>query len=133
MKVVLIAATTVCGRISPATMGSTKDRRFLESMRSDTDASLIGAGTLRQSDPEMRCIDGLIPENRIRAIVSDSGDIPIVGKKIFSNGPQPFVFTNLKKVNALEERLSGRAKIFGVKKKGEHLDVQDLIKKLEDL
>jgi len=33
MKVILIAAITLCGRISPATMGSPEDRRLLERMR----------------------------------------------------------------------------------------------------
>jgi riboflavin biosynthesis pyrimidine reductase len=114
-------------------MGSIRDRKFLEKKRSETDASLMGAGTLRQSDPEMRCLDGILPENRIRAIITYSGAIPVDGKKIFSHGPSPYIFTNANKVNVLEDTLSGRAKVFGVEEKDGELPVQMIIHELENL
>ena len=114
-------------------MGSVKDRRFLESMRAKTDASLIGAGTLRQSDPEMRILDGVLPENRIRAIITDSGDIPVEGKKIYDHSPKPYIFTNTKSMNVLEDKLSGRARVIGIEKKGEQLPIQKVIQEFKNL
>ncbi|MEA1991363.1 MAG: hypothetical protein U9N58_04090, partial [Thermodesulfobacteriota bacterium] len=82
MKAFLICITTACGRITPGTIGSPRDRRHLEDMRMMTDASLLGAGTLREGDPEMRGTGGIIPKNRIRAIIPMSGKIPIKGQRL---------------------------------------------------
>lgn len=94
MKVFLIAASTICGRISPVGMGSREDRFFLETIRSKTDASLLGAGSLRDSDPEMRVLANKLPGNRIRSIITASGNIPVQNKKIFHDGPAPVIFTS---------------------------------------
>ncbi len=114
-------------------MGSVKDRRLLERMRSQTDASLIGAGTLRQSNPEIRCLDGALPENRIRAILTNSGDIPVAGKKIFAHGPQPYIFTSNEKKKIIEGKLSGQATIIGVTKQNGQLNVQEVILELKKM
>ena len=39
MKVSMIAAASVCGRIGKGFKGGPEDRRFLEKMRAETDAS----------------------------------------------------------------------------------------------
>ena len=78
MRVIMIAATTLCGRINPAPLGSVRDRRFLEKMRDSTDASLMGSGTLRRENPEMRGTAGL-SKHRLRVFITQSGDIPVDG------------------------------------------------------
>lgn len=110
MKVIMIAATTVCGRISPAPLGSELDRRFLEQMRDETDASLMGSATLRHADPEMRGT-GENPPQRLRAFITLSGDIPAQGKKIFVRGPAPLVFTAQERQEDLALRLAGKAEV----------------------
>ncbi len=92
MKIIMIAASTVCGRISPVPLGSDLDRRFLEEMRDNTDASLMGSGTLRRENPQMGGVDG-VREGRLRAFITYSGMIPLHGKRVFQNGPKPLVFT----------------------------------------
>ena len=113
MKIMMISASTVCGRISPAGMGSVVDRRFLEEARAETAAGLIGAGTLRAEDPEMRGPDGQIDPHRIRALVTGSGNIPF-DKKIFSQGPAPIVFSSQEKVAPLTGQLGERARVIGL-------------------
>ncbi|MDY0163873.1 RibD family protein [Desulfobotulus sp.] len=89
----LIAAMTLCGHIGPSPFSSPEDRQHLETWRDQTDASLMGAGTLRDADPEMRGSHGVLRENRIRAFVSASGRIPLEKRRIFLHGPPPLFFT----------------------------------------
>ena len=114
MKVFLICITTACGRITPGKIGSPKDRRHLEDMRMMTDASLLGAGTLREGDPEMRGVGGIIPENRIRAIITMSGKIPIEGQRLFQMGPPPVVFTSRDQAPSLDEALGHKARVVSI-------------------
>ncbi len=93
MKVSIICVSTLCGRIEPPGIGSPQDRLRLEHARASTQASLIGASSLRKGDPEMRGLGGVLPVSRIRAIVSDSGHIP-EDRKIFRSGPPPLIFTS---------------------------------------
>lgn len=111
MKVFLVGAITVCGRISPPVMGSDEDRSHLEKLRRNTGASLMGAATLRQEDPEMRTVGGNLPGTRKRAFVSRSGDLPIDSRKIFHNGPAPIIFTGADKERELLQKVAGRAKV----------------------
>lgn len=111
MLVTIIAASTVCGRIGPGLTGSPLDRGLLEEMRAATDASLLGAGTLRQGDPEMRGPDGLLLPRRIRAFITQSGDIPVAGKKIFAQGEQPLIFTGEAAAAGLRHRLGCLAQV----------------------
>jgi riboflavin biosynthesis pyrimidine reductase len=111
VKVILICACTVCGRISPAGLAGPEDRRRLEKMRDQTAASLIGAGTLRASDPELRGSGGVLAEERIRAVITASGTIPIHNRKIFQDGPPPILFTGARQADILREQLGSRAQV----------------------
>jgi riboflavin biosynthesis pyrimidine reductase len=111
VKVTIIAASTICGRIGPGLTGSAVDRGFLEKMRAATGASLLGAETLRQGDPEMRGPEGCLLPNRIRAFITQSGDIPVAGRKIFEHGETPLIFTGAAAVAGLRHRLGDRAQV----------------------
>ncbi|MFC1512906.1 RibD family protein [Thermodesulfobacteriota bacterium] len=114
MKVAIVAAGTLCGRISPVGMGSAEDRALLEQLRDRTDASLIGASTLRVENPEMRGVGGNLSDNRFRAVITGSGKLPVAGKNLFASGPSPLVFTGHDRVAALTDSLGGVAKVKGV-------------------
>ena len=111
MKVILVGATTICGRISPAGHGSLLDRRRLEESRDKTQASIMGANTLRTENPEMRGTNGILSMDRIRSIVSRSGLIPVTGKKLFNHGPKPVVFTSEDNFSALQDKLKEKAQV----------------------
>lgn len=111
MKVTIIAASTICGRIGPGLTGSPVDRVFLENMRAATDVSLLGAETLRQGDPEMRGPGGHLLPKRIRGFVSQSGDIPLSGKKVFLEGMPPLIFTGEATATGLQQKLGGLAQV----------------------
>jgi len=130
LKVILICASTVCGRIGPIVKGSAEDRRRLERMRAETDASLMGAGTLRAGNPEMRGPGGEIRADRIRAIITGSGRIPVAGKKIFSQGPQPVIFTKMTEVPRLEQELGGRGRVIGLPAGPAGLSIGDALAEL---
>ena len=110
MKVSMIAAMTLCGRISPAPLAGRRDRCLLEKMRSETGASLLGAETLRSADPEMSGPDGVDP-SRFRGIMTLSGRIPVTGKKIFQGENKPVIFTGSKLYSDLRQRLTGLAHV----------------------
>lgn len=114
--VTLIAAMTLCGRISPAPLASAIDRSFLENMRDDSDASIMGCSTLREGDPEMRGSSG-IPD-RLRALVTATGEVPVEGKKIFAHGPPPLLFCSQEREEALRRRLGERAEVIGLPRYG---------------
>ncbi len=111
MKVSIICVSTLCGRIEPPGIGSHQDRLRLERARASTQASLIGASSLRKGDPEMRCPGGILPSSRIRAIVSDSGHIP-GDRKIFRAGPPPLIFTSERGYRRLSTYILERASVY---------------------
>jgi len=111
VQVTVIAASTLCGRIGPGLIGSPQDRALLEQARARTDASLMGAETLRRWDPEMRGPGGVLPAGRIRAIISGSGSLPVRGKKLFSSGPPPLVFTSAVAAESLARSLGDLARV----------------------
>ena len=113
MRVSIIAAMTLCGRIGPGFKGSPVDRAFLEEMREKTKASLIGAGTFRYQGCEMKGARGRVPEDRIRAIITASGEIPLESRQIFIDGPRPLIFTLKECVPSLLQLLKGRAEVIG--------------------
>lgn len=113
-KTYLIAATTLCGRISPVGFSSAEDRRHLESWRDRTDASLIGAGTLRDADPELRGSAGILRPDRIRAVISASGRIPFSGKRLFATHPRPLVFTGASCAQDLLAKSAAKARVVSV-------------------
>ncbi|MBE9520595.1 MAG: RibD family protein, partial [Proteobacteria bacterium] len=133
MRVVLISATTICGRISPAGQGSVLDRRRLESARSDTGASLIGASTLRIEDPEMRCMGGMLPENRVRAVITGSGQIPVNDRKLFNKGPKPIIFTSKKMSDGISRKFAERAKVIPLASGPQGLSIAAAIEKLGEM
>ncbi len=65
----------------------------------------MGAGTLRDGNPEMLGPGRNFIPGRIRAIVTKSGKIPIEGKRLFEKGPPPLVFTGKEVAKGLQERL----------------------------
>lgn len=130
MKVTIICITTLCGRIGPGVLGSNFDRLRLERARAATDASILGAGTLRDGEPEMRIEKGVLPSNRIRAIVTCSGNIPL-DRKIFKHGPKPVIYTSLGGASKLKH---GDGKFYDLVSVQAHSTVGiDLWEVLEDL
>ena len=91
MKTTIIAAMTLCGRISPAPLGSATDRAWLEKIRDDHDVSLIGAATLRQENPRLH---GAKNKKRQVAVISASTRLPPVEKPFFTGPRQAIIFTS---------------------------------------
>ncbi len=110
-RVIIISATTLCGRLGKGFKGSPVDRRFLEEMRDNTDASLIGAGTLRENQVRFCGTDGKPAKDRIRAIISWSGEFPVEEREIFFHGPAPIVFTSARRSIELQSSLQGKATV----------------------
>jgi riboflavin biosynthesis pyrimidine reductase len=133
MKVILVGATTICGRISPAGQGSLLDRHMLKAARAETGASLMGAETLRSEDPEMRCANGQIPQERIRAIITGSGNIPAADRKLFNTGPQPVIFCGDNISGPLSSQLAERAKVITLPGGPQDLSISAAIEKLGEL
>jgi len=132
VKVILVGATTICGRISPAGLGSQLDRARLEKFRDRTQASIMGANTLRVEDPEMRGTNGALPQDRIRAIITQSGSIPTTGKKLFDQGPGPVVFTAKGNVPTLQDKLKGRAQVISLPEEKHGLSLQAAVNYLAE-
>jgi len=130
MRVSMIAAMTICGRISPAGMGSPVDRNFLEAQRSAFDASLIGAATLRQVDAELRGSGGVLPPHRLRCVITATGDLPLGGRALFREGPRPLVFTSQAAAPALAHGLAGRAEVVALPLLGQELSLRQLLEEL---
>ncbi|MEZ0329732.1 MAG: RibD family protein [Dissulfuribacterales bacterium] len=110
MKVYIIAAATVCGKIGPDLISTPSDRRHLETWRERTDASLMGAETLRNGEPEMRGLQGRLSPTRMRCIITQRGEIP-VQRRLFNSAPAPLVFTSKAHAPLLANRLKSRAKV----------------------
>ena len=111
MKVILVGAATICGKISPAGYGSLLDRRRLEEARDKTQASIMGANTLRTENPEMRGTNGSLRPDRIRSVISRSGVIPVEGKKLFMHGPKPVVFTSADNTAVVRKKIKDKARV----------------------
>jgi riboflavin biosynthesis pyrimidine reductase len=124
VKVILVGASTICGRISPAGYGSLLDRRRLEEARDNSQASIMGANTLRTENPEMRGVNGTLSPSRIRAIISRSGNVPVTGKKLFNHDPSPVVFTAKENALALQGKLEGKARVISLPEGSHGLSLQ---------
>ncbi len=132
MKSYIICIQTLCGRISPVGFGSKKDRRHLERWRDHTDATLLGAGSLRNGDPQFKNSLGEIPKGRIRAFITMSGNIP-TDKSIFRMGPKPFIFCSHEKLDDLAKKISGKARLFPIDLLGPgELDLAQITNILKD-
>jgi 2,5-diamino-6-(ribosylamino)-4(3H)-pyrimidinone 5'-phosphate reductase len=127
VKVILVGATTICGRISPVGHGSILDRRRLEEIRDKTHASIMGANTLRLENPEMRGTNGTLPPDRIRSIISKSGSVPIEGKKLFNHGSKPLVFTSEKNIFAVQGKLKEKAQVISLPESPDGLSLKAAI------
>lgn len=114
MKVIIVGAATMCGRICPVGHGSLLDRRRLEEIRDKTQASIMGANTLRVENPEMRGTNGTLSQDRIRSIITRSGSIPTAGKKLFKHGPKPVIFTAIDNIFAVQGKLKGKAQVISL-------------------
>lgn len=130
MRVSIICVTSLCGRIGPGLIGSRADRARLEEMRAQTDASLIGAGTLRAGDPEMRGPGGRLPAKRLRAVITASGDIPLQDRSLFRCGPAPIVFTSVAGALRLERRLEGRGRVISLPEGPQGLSLRSALDEL---
>lgn len=113
MKVYIIAAATVCGKIGPGLISTPSDRRHLETWRECTDASLMGAETLRNGEPEMLGLQGRLSPTRMRCIITQRGDIP-VQRRLFDSAPAPLVFTSEAHAPLLTNRLESRAEVLSL-------------------
>lgn len=122
-----MAAVTICGKIGPALVGSSLDRRRLEEARDSTEVSLLGANTLRTGDPEMRGTGGRLRQDRTRAIISMSGAVPMKGKKLFQHGPKPIIFTSADNRVTLQEKLRDTAEVVAVPPGAHGLSLQAVI------
>jgi len=121
MKTIIIAAMTLCGRISPAPLGSPADRALLIKMRDETDASLIGAATLHSENPKLL---GNSKARRLRAVITGSGNIPLAGKAFFKQQPAPIIFTNADRAASLEQSHGNHATIVPLPRRESSLDLQ---------
>ncbi len=131
MKVSIVAIETLCGRITPAGFGSKKDRLFLETAREGTDASLIGAASLREGDPEFRTAHGSIPQKRLRAIITNSGNLP-EDKSIFKEGPIPIIFCPEIIFSRLHKKFSQKAQVIPLARTRDGiLDLKEAVSILE--
>lgn len=135
MKVIIICAATACGRTGPCLSGSGLDRRYLERMRLETDASLMGANTLRLGDPEMLGPKGEALQNRIRSIITGSGDIPVYGKRLFNGtsglgSSKPVIFTGHAMVHGLGRMVYEKAMVLGVDKGPYGLSIAGVVSSL---
>ena len=129
----MIGAATICGRIGPLVVGSAEDRKLLLNMRDRTDASLMGAETVRVGDPEMRGSGEVVPVNRVRAIISMSGNLPVQKKKLFKDGPKPVIFTSVPGKEKLEPDVGEYAKVIILPTTGDRLSIQAAINELKKL
>ncbi|MCW7754914.1 RibD family protein [Desulfobotulus sp. H1] len=122
----LIAATTLCGHIGPCPFSSPEDRQHLELWRDRTDASLMGASTLRNADPEMRGSNRILHPGRIRALITASGHIPFDHRSIFTTGPPPLIFTRANLRDSLQEHAGSRAEVLAANEKNGSLDIHHI-------
>ena len=130
MRVSIIVAMTLCGRISPGGMSSVLDRQFLEAQRAATDASLLGAGTLREGDAQMRGPGGSVPPRRLRSVITASGDLPVEERTLFREGPRPLLFTSIAAAPGLRQRLGDRAEVVVLPAIGPALSLSHLVVEL---
>ncbi len=132
MRTTIICIQTLCGRISPAGFGSRKDRALLENAREQTGATLLGAASLRAGDPELRTCRGRLPKNRIRAVITRSGNIPLE-RSLFRKGPRPLIFSPETIGPLLKDRFRNSADVIGLHQtpKG-MLPLEDVLNHLED-
>ena len=117
---IIIVASSLDGRISPTPLGSSTDRQLLERMRDETDASLIGSGTLRAENPQLQ---GGMAGNRLRAVISGTGRLPLTGKLFFQQDTPAIIFTSAAGEALCRASHGQRARIIVLPQRGDSLDL----------
>jgi riboflavin biosynthesis pyrimidine reductase len=84
----------------------------------------MGANTLRCENPEMRGTNGKLSKHRTRAVISQSGNIPVSGKKLFGSSPVPVIFTAERCQSGLQDRLQDKARVIALPQSGCGLSLQ---------
>ncbi len=107
------------------------DRHFLETAREQTDCTIIGAESIRKGDPEFRISGGKLPQKRIRAVVTSSGNIPVY-RTMFRSGPKPVIFCPAKAEPILRKQIGHNAEICKIAEIAPGiLSLHDIIKYIE--
>src|SRR5262245_14938785 len=113
------------GKISSASRGrfrftSDADRRLMDELRADSDAVLIGGGTLRAEDPPLQVRDPALREARRRhgleitignVVLSSSLNLPFGGRFFSTPGVRRIVATVEDAREDLAERIRSHAEL----------------------
>ncbi len=78
------------GNGAPQFVSSVEARGFAHLLRAETDAILVGSGTLRADDPDLTCrLPGLAERSPIRVIFSSDARLPLNSKMLRSAAAHP--------------------------------------------
>jgi riboflavin biosynthesis pyrimidine reductase len=78
-------------------------------------------------------MDGMLPENRVRAVITGSGQIPVDDRKLFNKGPKPIVFTSKEMSDRISGKLAERAKVIPLASGPQGLSLAAAIEKLGEM
>ena len=135
--VTLKLAMTLDGRIATRTgdsqwITSPTSRRFAHQLRSEADAVLVGAGTLRRDNPSLtvRSVRG---RNPFRVVVAGKATLPKTSRLFTDNGDaRTIIAASADKVNRLGKDKALRGVTFwDVKTKAGRVDIADLVLQAE--
>ena len=79
----------------------------------------------------MRGTGGLFAEDRIRAVITASGNIPSRNRKLFQVGPPPLILTGATQADKLQKELGPRARIRALPDGAGGLSIRAALKTLQ--
>lgn len=128
--VILKSAISLDGKIATSTgesrwITSAVARAFSTRLRTQVDAILVGAETVRMDNPELTSHG--MGRNPVRVVVSASGNLP-PRAKIFNGTSPTWIFSN--SAPHLQRGLEQKAEWFSLKQKKEKFNFADVLKQL---
>ena len=110
-----------------------KARKYVQKLRSEADALLVGINTIIKDDPELKVRNGKDKEKPVRIVLDSQARIPLEAR-ILSGKPKTIIVTTkyatISKVNELKE---AGAEVLIAGERGGKIDLKKLIKKLGEL
>jgi diaminohydroxyphosphoribosylaminopyrimidine deaminase / 5-amino-6-(5-phosphoribosylamino)uracil reductase len=140
--VAIKAAQTLDGRIADEHgaskwISSSQSRRFVHELRSKYDAVLVGAGTVKQDDPNLtvRLVEGRNPR---RVVIDTNLSIKSTNKLYLNNGDKKLIIVtsvnNLDKKNKIKRLTNAGAQVIFVNEdEKKKLNLKDVLKELGKL
>ena len=110
-----------------------KARKYVQKLRSEVDAVLVGINTVIKDDPELKVKNGKNKEKPIRIVLDSQARIPLEARVLSGKPKTIIVTTKYATISKVKELKEAGAEVLIAGERGGRIDLKELMKKLGKL